>query len=111
MNATTQATPDHPMVVAWKAYQETDEYKNAKHWASQEKHLEGSLWVIFMQGWEIGQHELRDCIERLETDLARADSLIACHAYTIDQSPPDQWPSGSILRESIGRHSARPRSR
>ncbi len=71
----TQIANDDPRMIAWKAYQETDAYKNSKHWAmtifpmmyakdppeklyslmapeQREKHVEGSLWAAFLEGWE-----------------------------------------------------------
>ena len=67
---------DHPMMIAWKAYMATDDYKNSKHWAmtiapmlqhgdpdadrkryslmpveQRERHVEGSLWAAFIEGW------------------------------------------------------------
>lgn len=45
----------HPLMVAWEAYKETEEYVNSKKWASaqyKDRHLEGSLWAMFMAGWQ-----------------------------------------------------------
>lgn len=75
--STQQALPkDHPLMLAWEAYKQTEEYKNAKHWAltiqpmiqatdpeaerkryslmpieQRERHIEGSLWAMFYAGW------------------------------------------------------------
>ena len=40
---------DHPLMVAWKAYQQTEDYANTKRWA--DTHTVGSLWAAFEQGW------------------------------------------------------------
>lgn len=46
-------------------------------------------------------------IERLQTELAAVDALVAAHAYTIDPTPPQDWPKSSNLRKAIDRHCAR----
>jgi hypothetical protein len=76
MSAMTPCPADHPLMIAWKAYQETDEYKNSKHWAltiapmlqvgdpeadrkryslmpieQREQHVQGSMWAAFMAGF------------------------------------------------------------
>lgn len=57
--------------------------------------------------WKQTLDQLRTHIELLETDLALADSLISCHAFKIDPSPPETWPKGSTLKAAIGRHAVR----
>ena len=57
--------------------------------------------------WQQNLDQLRAYIERLENDLAAADSLIATHAHTLDPSPPEKWPRGSILQAAVGRHTVR----
>ena len=67
MSDTAMALPaDHPMVVAWNTYCETDEFKNALRWAQEtkyddgrevpalqrEQHLKGALWLAFTKGME-----------------------------------------------------------
>ena len=54
-----------------------------------------------------GLDQIRSYIEQLETDLAKADALIATHQFTIDPTPPDTWPRGSTLLEAVGRHNVR----
>lgn len=64
-----QALPeDHPMMVAWKSFCETDEFKNALHWAMvivyddgrpiepffREQYVKGALWLAFTKGMEVG---------------------------------------------------------
>ena len=48
---------DHPLMIAWTAYQATDEYANAQKWAmttyeGQHPYLEGSLWAMFVAGYK-----------------------------------------------------------
>ena len=76
--AMTPVAQDDPLMIAWKAYQETDDYKNSKYWAlrlapflhapsespaarhveceimsldQRERHVQGSLWAAFMAGF------------------------------------------------------------
>jgi hypothetical protein len=55
------------MMIAWKAWQASEDYDNAKRWAqelsiksngpklaawtAEHPHLEGSLWAAFVAGW------------------------------------------------------------
>lgn len=75
--ASAPCPADHPLMVSWKAYQETEDFKNSKHWAmnlipmvqmgdpdgekkrsygiapieERERHIMGSLWACFMAGF------------------------------------------------------------
>jgi hypothetical protein len=40
-----------PLMVAWKAYEQTADYRNTRKWALQDQHVDGSLWAAFMRGW------------------------------------------------------------
>ena len=72
MSDTQSALPaDHPMMVAWNEFQETDEFKNALKWSvatkyddgrpiddlQREQHVKGGLWLAFTKGMEIGLPE------------------------------------------------------
>ena len=48
----TPVPADHPLRMAWDAYQKTPEFKNTRKWAEQEAHLDGSLWGMFNAGWD-----------------------------------------------------------
>jgi hypothetical protein len=75
-DAQTPCPADHPMMLAWEAYKETEAFKNSKHWAmtvapmiqvgdpdaerkryelmpaeQRSRHVDGSLWAAFVQGW------------------------------------------------------------
>lgn len=75
--AMAQVPADHPLMVAWKAYQETDDFKNSYRWATSaiehvvlpepkdqmanrwtEEHYRqfvlGSMWAAFMAGYSAG---------------------------------------------------------
>jgi hypothetical protein len=50
MSTMTPVPNNHPVMLAWRAYQATPEYANTKKWAVHEKHIEGSLWAAFLAG-------------------------------------------------------------
>jgi hypothetical protein len=80
MNAMAPCPTDSALMIAWKAYRETDDYKNSYSWATryiadddpQEieriqqtganpwtrqmklRAVEGSLWAMFSAGWRAG---------------------------------------------------------
>lgn len=59
MPAQTPIREDDPRKQAWDAYTQTDEFKNSERWAKycqvlevQHPHLTGSLWAVFIKGFE-----------------------------------------------------------
>lgn len=40
-----------PVMQAWAAFKLTESFRNARHWARQEPHVDGSLWAMFLEGW------------------------------------------------------------
>ena len=59
------ALPDnHPLIIAWKIFCDTDEFKNALRWAvetkyddgrqisdiQREQHAKGAMWLAFTKG-------------------------------------------------------------
>ena len=63
-----QALPDdHPKLKKWNRYKRTQEFTNARRWALHEKHLDGSLWAVFNEGFESGiDIERQRTVERIE---------------------------------------------
>ena len=67
MTVSTALSKDDPLVIAWEAYRQTEEFDNSKRWAQtfhisntrdeptglrvDHPSLEGSLWAMFMAGW------------------------------------------------------------
>jgi len=68
MDKVEAALPDtDPMLIAWKAWQKSEDYDNARRWAetfiiesnghklgamsAKHPHLEGSMWAAFVAGW------------------------------------------------------------
>lgn len=59
---------DHPLMVAWNNYCDTDEFKSALEWAvrikyedgrpvddiHREQHVKGAMWLCFTKGMESG---------------------------------------------------------
>lgn len=47
----TKIPEDHPVIIAWREHQTTDDFANSYKWAAHPKHLQGSLWGVFLAGW------------------------------------------------------------
>ena len=52
----TPVADDAPVMVAWKAYQQTDGYANTRRWAQTAEHVDGSLWAAFEHGFRAAQN-------------------------------------------------------
>jgi len=70
----TLAAEDDPLMVAWKAYQQTAEFANSKKLAAHEQHLMGSLWAVFESGFRAGDSDATDRASRI-VQLAREDRI------------------------------------
>lgn len=46
MSASSPVPKDHPLMVAWEAYKQTDDFKTTKVWAQHPAHVDGSLWAV-----------------------------------------------------------------
>jgi hypothetical protein len=88
LDAASPVPADHPLMKAWESYKLTNEYTNSKGWALQiapmvqaaapdaehqrrfeimpfeqrERHVEGSLWVAFMAGFEAASRSPLDIL-------------------------------------------------
>ncbi len=40
-------------MIAWKKYQESEDFANSKKWAAFPDHREGSLWGAFSEGFRV----------------------------------------------------------
>lgn len=66
---------DHPMMIAWKAHQATDEYANSYKWVTTDKnyptaetyrqYVEGSLWAMFTAGFKAGTERAASLHEQI----------------------------------------------
>lgn len=56
---TEEKLPDNdPRIIAWKNFKSTHKYKDARYWVvSGESHIEGSLWAVFLAGYEAAKSE------------------------------------------------------
>lgn len=54
MTTMTPVAKDHPLMKAWTAYKESEDYANTLRWtqSSEPMYAEGSLWAAFMAGWQ-----------------------------------------------------------
>lgn len=87
-------------------------YEHARHMneaASRLAELEKELkkWQAVAGGGLHSEHATRVRLAELEKELARADAMLAAHAYRIDPLPPVTWPADSVLRKAVDRHCAR----
>jgi hypothetical protein len=66
-----------PLMVAWEAYRQTDDYANTKQWAIQADHTEGSLWAAFMAGFQAATIRAAELHEQIDSasDAERIDNL------------------------------------
>ena len=55
MSAMTPCAKDDPLLLAFNAWKETNDYENTRRWALVEEHVSGSLWEAFTQGWNSRQ--------------------------------------------------------
>lgn len=66
--ASAPVSDDDPLMIAWKAFQATEEFKNAEKWAQvvdlrvapgdlqvRYPNMQGSLWCLFMNGFVAGR--------------------------------------------------------
>lgn len=74
MSETMAPVPkDDPLMRAWEAHKQTEDYANSKKWAAHEQHVDGSLWALFSAGWAAGKdHERGLTGARLLTDYNQA---------------------------------------
>lgn len=49
--AMTPCPEDHPLMIAWKAWQKTPDYENSFKWLAHDQHRQGSMWAVFMAGF------------------------------------------------------------
>jgi hypothetical protein len=65
MTAMMKLPDDHPLIVAWNAYQQTEDFDNSHKWMMHpdRQHQLGSLWAIFMAGWNAATERARSLHE------------------------------------------------
>jgi hypothetical protein len=62
MTVQTPVPENDPLMIAWKAYKQSDSYGNTKSWATNidwiKQHpdnVDGQLWSAFEHGWRAGR--------------------------------------------------------
>lgn len=71
--AMTPIHSNHPVRKAWATYQQTESYKNSLKWASYEEHRDGSMWAVFLQGWQAYESH---CLVPVEYDREGGKTLM-----------------------------------
>lgn len=77
MSAMTPVPKDDPMMKVWEAFKQTAEYANAKTWAANPNHREGSLWAMYSQGFKDATQRAGDLHEQTDSasDVERLRNL------------------------------------
>jgi hypothetical protein len=57
MPVETKLPDDHPMMVAWKKYQENAGFKNSMNW------IRGALWKTFVAGYSANKEQDNEVVE------------------------------------------------
>lgn len=70
MSAESPVPSDHPMMQAWNAYKQTDDFANSAKWALEKQHTPGSLWAAFVVGWNAAMRHAN------EADDAAFDAFV-----------------------------------
>ena len=70
-DAMVEIPDDAPVMLAWKKYEASDEYANARKWAlhkeaDDRQHVDGSLWNAFIEGY-------RMCLMDMKREIERSD--------------------------------------
>lgn len=117
MNAMAPVPKDAPLMIAWEAYKETDDYKNSHSWATRfipdddpaevervrasganyfgkEQRImavEGSLWAAFMNGYQGQAMTNTDDVKAMAERIERARKFIATEYADPSQLPKGDW--------------------
>jgi hypothetical protein len=67
MSAMTVVPDNDPLMRAWNEFKQTEEFANAKKWASHPEHLDGSLWALFDAGFRAATVRAVDLHEQVDT--------------------------------------------
>ena len=59
---------DHPMLVAWNKYKDTDDYENIRRWVCHPGHTDGSMWACFLAGWNANMKAINEAIKELQEE-------------------------------------------
>ncbi len=70
MSCSTPVPSDHPLMIAWNAFKETEDFANGKAWSLRgEEYLDGAFWTAFMAGFQARNAELEAELATAKRDL------------------------------------------
>ena len=69
---------DHPAIVAWDDYQQTEDYSNGFRWAAHEEHRQGSMWAAFHAGFATLERDNAALRQRLADVMPLAELGALC---------------------------------
>lgn len=106
-----QAIPQEaPVMIAWNNYKASDEFQNAKKWAINPDHTDGSLWAAFYAGFfacavnaapkMVDDHiaGLREAAEIAEAFPARTHGSLATAPYAAAEQAADEIAAAILAR-------------
>lgn len=126
MNAQAPVPKDAPLMIAWEAYKETDDYKNSHSWATRfipdddpaevervrasganyfgkEQRImavEGSLWAAFMNGYQGQAMTNTDDVKAMEKRYARHGEHLFNAAKSLGWKDDGESPFNFIVRHA-----------
>jgi len=56
--AQTRVPDDHPLMIAWRKYLETESFANSKRWAEQS--FQGEMWSAFTAGFRLAVQSIAE---------------------------------------------------
>lgn len=77
MPTTSPVPKNDPLMQAWEAFKQTDEYANAREWAKDFQYLEGSLWAMYERGFRDATTRAGDLHEQVDSasDAERLENI------------------------------------
>lgn len=77
MSTMSPVPKSDPLMKAWEAFKQTDEYRNARMWAADPNNLDGSLWAMYSQGYRDATARAADLHEQIDSasDAERLDRV------------------------------------
>ena len=62
---------DHPLMIAWEEYKASGRFENSKQWLLRDavKHVDGSLWAAFDEGWKAATERMQSMIRGAMVDF------------------------------------------
>ena len=67
MPTETPVPQSDPLMKTWEAFKQSPAYVNAKTWAADPNHLEGSLWALYSAGFRDATARASDLHEQINS--------------------------------------------